>query len=183
MRKWVVVLLVSELMFGKVDGRASATPPSPDAAPAVGAIPDGLSLEWQGGCLNWHTPHGWDGSSPSPAMPKPTRPACQNCRSPPHWWPCHQAGRPPHWNLSWWKHRSPRSGRPSGACTTVAGVQRNTTGDVMAARSGKHRTRLASLGKGGATATEPPVTLTLLGTIRGVALGRNRIPSGDSARG
>ena len=51
MRNWVVVLLVSALVFGKVDGRASAAPSSPDgapaAAPAVSPVADGLLLEWR----------------------------------------------------------------------------------------------------------------------------------------
>ncbi len=49
-RRWVVTLLVLVLAFGRGGGLANASQPSPnllDASPAVGAIADGLLLEWR----------------------------------------------------------------------------------------------------------------------------------------
>ncbi len=48
-RRWAVILLVLGLASGRGDGLANAAQPSPRplaASPAVGAIADGLILEW-----------------------------------------------------------------------------------------------------------------------------------------
>ena len=49
-RRWAVTLLVLVLAAGRGDGLANAAPPSPNppaAAPSVGAMADGLILEWR----------------------------------------------------------------------------------------------------------------------------------------
>ena len=49
-RKWAAILLVLGLAYRWGDGLAHAAPPAPKpraASPAVGAIADGLSLEWR----------------------------------------------------------------------------------------------------------------------------------------
>lgn len=175
MRNWVVVLLVSALVFGKVDGRASAAPSSPDgapaAAPAVSPVADGLLLEWRAplpelarradGTVAVTIPgYAQTGTPGLPELPL----TAELVALPP--------GAHPTLEIILAEETELPLPGPLPLAPQPAGVQRDAAGNVIGGAFAASSGAPGLAAQACARQVAPPVTLTLLGTMRGVALAR-----------
>ncbi|MFZ1265605.1 MAG: C25 family cysteine peptidase [Anaerolineae bacterium] len=173
-RRWVVTLLVFVLASGGADGLASASPPSlhpPHASPVVGALADGLSLEWRAalpdlsrradGTVAVNIPGYAQTDTPGvPLLPLTSALVAL----PPGAHPTLEIGRVEATDLL----------LPGllALAPRPAGVQRDAEGHVIGGAFAASTDTPCLAAIGCPEKFDPPVTLTLLGTLRGVSLAR-----------
>lgn len=168
-RRWIATLLVFALVFGRGDGLATAAPPSPNplqATPAVRATADGLILEWRAaqpvltrrgdGSVAVTIPGYAQTDTPgAPQLPQTS----QLVALPPGSRPTIEILQAEESDLSL-PGRLPLAPRPSG-------VQRDAEGNVIGGGFVASAETFVLPAQADAA-----VTLTLLGTMRSVALAR-----------
>ena len=173
-RKWVVTLLVLGLASGRGNGLANAAPPAlqpPSAAPTVGAIADGLILEWRAtlpdltrradGTVAVTIPGYAQSDTPGvPQLPLTS----ELVVLPP-------GARPTLEIIQAEETDLPLPG-PLQLAPRPAGVQRDAEGNVIGGAFAESTETPCLEAQGCPEKADQPVTLTLLGTLRGVSLAR-----------
>ncbi|MCX6027855.1 MAG: C25 family cysteine peptidase [Chloroflexi bacterium] len=173
-RRWAVILLVLGLASGRGDGLANAAPPALHplaASPSVGAIADGLLLEWRialpdltrraDGTVAVAIPGYAQSDTPGvPQLPLTS----ELVVLPP-------GARPTLEIIQAAETDLPLPG-PLQLAPRPAGVQRDAEGNVMGGAFAEGIDTPCFEAKGCPGKYDQPVTLTLLGTLRGVSLAR-----------
>ena len=173
-RRWAVILLVLGLVSGRGDGLANAAPPSPQppaASPTVGAIADGLILEWRAtlpdltlradGTVAVNIPGYAQTDTPGlPQLPLTS----ELVVLPP-------GARPTLEIIQAAETDLPLPG-PLQLAPRPAGVQRDAEGNVIGGAFAESTDTPCLEAQGCPEKFDQPVTLTLLGTMRGVSLAR-----------
>lgn len=173
-RRWIVVFLVWVLVSGSGDKLANASQPSPNSpevSPAVGVVDDGLILEWHtalpdltrlaNGTMSVTIPGYAQSDTPGvPQLPLTS----ELVVLPP--------GARPTLEISQVEQTDLPLPGPVQLSPIPAGVQRDSEGNVMGGAFAPSTATPCLDEKGCNEQLDQPVTLTTLGTLRGVSLAR-----------